>query len=364
MTGRHVGLVLIALIVLGLAALVTRLATTEYEMPVLTRVRPLTPDVIDKVVMRNDQFETVLVKKDGGEWWAGPYPVLDIRLEDLWQAAGEFDGAELTSSNPNNHALMGVSPKNATTLQFWREDELQAEFLVGDQSYAPLVEEERPLQPWSAYVRRCFLRYPDRDEVYGIFCAFPDIFGPDPARWPERRLAEIPREEVEVLTFSYPGEEFDLRADRSVWVVVSPDGAEPANLEIVQDYLQMLEFGQIFGGLLTSVEMEGLDFSEPDARLGVGAKAGAATKSVLLLFLEQPAVTESGEEELPAYYVKNAEKPYAFLLSGQRAKEVLKHKHDFFLPTPIPTRTPRPASAPTPTVPEADAPTASPTPTS
>ena len=365
MTGRHVGFVLIALILLGVAALAARLVTTEAQVPILSGVRPLAPDVIDKVVMRNDQFETILEKREGGEWWAGPYPVLDLRMKDLWQVAGKIDGAELTSNNPLNHALMGVSHKNATTLQFWRGDELQAEFLVGDQSYAPLIEEEKPIQPWSAYVRRCFVRPPDRDEVYGLFCPFPDIFGPDTDRWPERRLAEIPREEVEVLTFTYPDEEFDLRVDRSVWVVVSPIGAEPADLNVVQDYLQLLEFGQIFGSLLTPAEMEGLDFSEPDARLGVGAKAGAATKSVLLLFLEQPAVTERGEEELPAYYVKDAEKPYAYLLSGERASQVLKRRHDFFQSTPLPTRTPRPAPAPepTPAAPEAEAPTVTPTPT-
>ena len=338
MSGRQVGLVLIAVIAIGIAGLVFRVVSAGSQLPVLTGITPLTPGAVDRIVMENDEFKNVLTKNEIGEWWIGAYPVYGFRMLDLWETAAKFDGATLIADNPDNHAYMGVGEVNGTKLQFWQGDDMLEEFWVGDQSYAPLIEEERAIFPWSAYVRLCYLRPPDRDQVYAVFCPFPDIFQPDPESWPDPILAQIPPAEVETMTFSYPGDSFDLRVDRSVWMVTDEAEARPATAETVQEYLRTLEFGIVASGFLTQPEIDALDFSRPDFALGFGTKPGSTARSVLLLFVKKTGVERQlgAEEEGPGdYYVKDAEKPYAFVMGERMVELVLKSRADF-LPAPPP----------------------------
>ena len=152
-----------------------------------------------------------------------------------------FDEAELIATNPENHPVMGVSPENGTLVEFWNGDDLIEEFFVGDQQFAPIGE--RLITPWKNFVRLCFLRDPEEDDVYGIFCDFPDRFQPDPKFWKHPLITEIPRDEVESISFRYPEEEFNLRIENSVWVV-SQEGAEvgQADPEKMLELLQAVEY--------------------------------------------------------------------------------------------------------------------------
>ena len=343
MKGRQVTIVLIALIALGIAGMVVRVFSTELEEPTLTGVSPLTPDVIDKVVMRDIDGETTL-RRVGNQWMIGPYPVVQRRFDDLWETASRFDGAALIATEPVNHTLMGVSLENGTLVEFWQGEVLKEHFVVGDKVYAPVGE--KPIAPWSSTVLLCYLRHPDQDEVYAIFCQFPERVGSDPKFWSEPVIVAIPPDEVEAITYIYPEEEFDLRAVDSVWVVVGSGSQEEASTEVVDGVLEELR------QLVTSdfpplYELQGLDFGQPDVSLGVGTKEGVSARSVLLLFLE----AEDG-----AYYVKDSEKSYVYLLDEEAAGEVLKTREGF-IPTPTPT--PMPTSTPTPS----PVPTATPTPT-
>ena len=222
MGGKQVGFVFAALVILGIAALVFRLISVEPEKIVITDVAPLTEETLDKVVIRNNEFETRIEKFDG-DWQVGPYPVQRRRFEDMWATTEMFDEAELIATNPENHPVMGVSPENGTLVEFWNGDNLVEEFFVGDQQFAPIGE--RLITPWQNYVRLCYLRNPEEDDVYGIYCDFPDRFLPDPKFWKHPLITEIPRDEVESISFRYPEEDYSLRIENSVWVV-SRDGAE------------------------------------------------------------------------------------------------------------------------------------------
>ena len=238
MGGKQVGYVLIALIVLGIAGIVVRLVSAETEKSVLSGVRPLNENEIDKVVMRDADNE-VIVEKRGDRWWVGQYPVVQLKFEEMWDTAAAFNGAELIASNPDNHGLMGVSPENTTVAQFWKGDGLQEEFFVGDKQYAPIGE--KPITPWTPYARLCYLRYPDKDDVYGIFCDFPDRFTPDYRFWANPIVAEVPLDEIEVITFSYPDQRFDLKVVQSVWVIQSGGTEQQADAEKVLELLRQLE---------------------------------------------------------------------------------------------------------------------------
>ena len=321
MGGRQVGFVFAALIVLGIAALVFRFVSAEPDEIILTGVAPLSQESIDRVVIRNKEFETVIEKVDE-EWMVGPYPVQRIRFEDMWATIGLFDEAELIATNPENHPDMGVSPENGTLVEFWNQDELIEEFFVGDQQFAPIGESV--LTPWQNFVRLCYLRDPEQDDVYGIFCDFPDRFLPDPRFWKNPLITEIPRDEVEIISFKYPEEEFSLQIVNSVWII-SQDGIEigQADPQVMLELLQSIEY-LVTSDFPTDDEMRRIDFAIAEITLFVQVRSSAISKSARLLLIERD---EGG------YFVKRQGQDYAFIIDETAAPFLLKRISDL-IPDP------------------------------
>ena len=322
MGGKQVGFVFAALVVLGLAALVFRFISAEPDEILLTGVAPLSEETLDMVVIRNNEFETKIEKVDG-DWQVGPYPVQRRRFEDMWSTTQLFDEAELIATNPENHPLMGVSPENGTLVEFWNEGDLVEEFFVGDQQFAPIGE--RLITPWQNYVRLCYLRNPEEDDVYGIFCDFPDRFLPDPKFWKHPLITEIPRDEVESISFRYPEEEFNLRIENSVWVV-SQGGAEvgQADPEVMLELLQAVEY-MVTSDFPTDDELTRLNFDLADITVFIQVRTGAISRSARLLLLERD---EGG------YFVKRQGQDYAFIIDDQVAPYMLKRIANLIPPPP------------------------------
>ena len=322
MGGKQVGFVFAALVVLGLAALVFRFISAEPDEILLTGVAPLSEETLDMVVIRNNEFETKIEKVDG-DWQVGPYPVQRRRFEDMWATTQLFDEAELIATNPENHPLMGVSPENGTLVEFWNEGDLIEEFFVGDQQFAPIGE--RLITPWQNYVRLCYLRNPEEDDVYGIFCDFPDRFLPDPKFWKHPLITEIPRDEVESISFRYPEEEFNLRIENSVWVV-SQGGAEvgQADPEVMLELLQAVEY-MVTSDFPTDDELTRLNFDLADITVFIQVRTGAISRSARLLLLERD---EGG------YFVKRQGQDYAFIIDDQVAPYMLKRIANLIPPPP------------------------------
>ena len=322
MGGKQVGFVFAALVILGIAALVFRFISAEPDEILLTGVAPLTEETLDKVVIRNNEFETIIEKTDG-DWQVGPYPVQRRRFEDMWSTTQLFDEAELIATNPENHPVMGVSPENGTLVEFWNQGELIEEFFVGDQQFAPIGE--RVITPWQNYVRLCYLRNPEEDDVYGIFCDFPDRFLPDPKFWKHPLITEIPRDEVESISFRYPEEEFNLKIENSVWVV-SQDGAEvgQADPEVMLELLQVVEY-MVTSDFPTDDELARLNFDLADITMFIQVRTGAISRSARLLLLERD---EGG------YFVKRQGQDYAFVINEQVAPFILKRLANLIPPPP------------------------------
>ena len=322
MGGKQVGFVFVALVVLGIAALVFRFISAEPEKIVISDVAPLTEETLDRVVIRNNEFKTVIEKLEG-DWLVGPYPVQRRRFEDMWATTQLFDKAELIATNPENHPVMGVSPENGTLVEFWNGDNLVEEFFVGDQQFAPIGE--RLITPWQNFVRLCYLRNPEEDDVYGIFCDFPDRFLPDPKFWRHPLITEIPRDEVESISFRYPEEDYSLRIENSVWVV-SRDGAEigQADPEKMLELLQAVEY-LVTSDFPTEDEMSRLNFDLADITMFIQVRTGAISRSARLLLLERD---EGG------YFVKRQGQDYAFIIDDQIAPFILKRIADLIPPPP------------------------------
>ena len=339
MRGRQVGVVLIALIALGLAGLGVRLFSAEPELELISGVRPITEDVVDRVVIRDQENETTL-RKINGQWWAGSetyrYPAVQIKQDEFWEVVSRIDDAELISKNPENHALMGLTEEQGTWVEFYKGGELQEVFFVGDKVYAPLVEEEKPLTPWTVQARLCYLKRQNEDKVYAVYCQFPSMFDPDHQMWSDPIVAAIPREDVESVTFSYPEGEFDLKVVRSVWVVADVVSERQASIQTVQGFLEGLE-QVVTSDFTTEEDVSKLDFGKPNASIGIGTRLGATSRPVLLLFIQREF---DGDGQLQGYYVKDAEKPYVYILNQEQSEKLLIRKDGFLAePTPQPTPT-------------------------
>jgi len=318
--GKQVGYVLIAVIVLGLAGIVARLLSADADLPLLSGINALSPDTIDKVVLRDWESEVIVEKESDGSWWVEDYPATLLQLDDFWDAAQRFDGAELIATKRSSHATMGVSPEFGTVVQLWRGEDLVDQFIVGDKQFVGKSEEEAFFL-WSVYARKCYLRHRDSDEVYAIYCEVPDKFSTRLNRWKYSLIADMPSSDIEAFTFTYPDDQFDIRLLDSVWVVQTGDVAQQAVQEEVHGILRQLDRGLGTTRFPTAEEVEGLDWSRPDILVGVGTKPGASTSSLLLLFLRK-----DGEGAQGGFYVKGAENSWVHFLDDQDVEPLLKSR--------------------------------------
>lgn len=312
MKGKQVGYVLILVIVVGIVGLGARLVTTETEVPVLSGLRALTAENIDRVIIRDWENEVTLIRREDGTWWSDNNPVVQLKLEEFWDTAGRIEGAELVANNPDSHQEMGVSQEFATLVQFWKGGELQEEFLVGDKDFVG-KSAETAFFLWDVYVRLCYLRQFDRDEVYSVHCSFPRQFDPRSRFWKDPMILQVPREDVGGITFAYPEGQFDLQVIDSVWMVGSGGERVRAGVTMTQDLLKRLEF-LVARDFPTQEQQAELDFGQPDITLGVSTKPGSESPSALLLFLE-------GEDG--GYWVKHAERPFVYFLNSRDVEQLL-----------------------------------------
>ena len=343
MKSRQLSYVLVALIALGVVALVARLVSTESGADLLGGLSLLTPESVDKVVIGDSRTEATLTRVDG-QWLVGRYPAHPVKQDEMWQAAQEFDGAQLVAISPQSHAQMGVSQENGTLVQFWRGDQLLERFVVGDKIIARVGNVEH--NPWTPSVQLCYLRHGDGNEVYGIFCPFPNRFDPEPTSWAEPIVA-MPSDDVKIVRWTYPDREFYLHRSEpaavltdfevgEVWSVVLGNTFEPALNEEVDKLL--VEFQDLLpSALLNDEEEGGLDFSRPDVTVKIEPKEESDSEAVLLLFLDR------GDG---SYYVKDSAKPYAYLLSRGGAGKILKGADEIIYAAP--PGTPEVRQIPTP----------------
>ncbi len=316
MNSNQIGILLIAVIVIGLAGVGWRLVSTvETEEQELTGVGTLTRDAIDRVVLQDVESQATIVKStEGDEWTINAFPVVADALDAMWETAEKFNGAGLVAINSGSHNRMGVSEQTGTRVQFFSGEAMVEDFYIGDKTRVSAGEQE--YQPWSTFVAHCFLRRPGDENVYGVFCGSPDRFSADISDWGQRLLYDIPLQQVGPMTFSYADDSFTLSVIDSNWTITS-DGREPepAESEIARQILTSLR--RIEANRLPNLdEAAGVDFTNPEVVVQVETSATSEIEAKTILFV--PAGNEEGE-----YYVKEASEPYVYVINDFKAERIL-----------------------------------------
>ena len=302
MKSRQVGLVLMALIAVGLAGLIIRAVSSGSDEVVLSGLLPLSEEIIDKVVLKSGESQAELVRV-GNTWLVGTHEAFPFKVDQLWDAVSDLDGAQLIATNPDNHPRMGVTKEDGTTVYFYLGPSLQEQFIVGEAKPDVLL---------------CYLRRAGKDDVYGIPCPLRRTFDPDPDGWRNPIVVAIPRRDVESVTFTYPDEEFVLKRSEGDWVVVVGGEEKLADLFQVDGVLTALEV-MVARGFATDAEAKGLEFDAPDASLRVVTKEGASSPTTRLRFIRRDDIS---------YYARTPVQATVFVLDERITGALLKGSAD------------------------------------
>ena len=305
MGSKQVGYVLIALIVIGVAGLLLRLIAAGSSELTLEGILPVSPDVIDRVTIAAPSGSEARLEKINDIWQVEREEAFVPKLNQLWTAASDIDGAQLVARNPANHGQMGVQEGQGINVAFWLGEFKQEEFIVGK---------------WTQEVRLCYLRKPARSEVYAIPCPFGNIFDSSADGWRNPIVASIPRDAIESIEFDYPQEDFVLRRVERGWLAENAEVSEPANVFAVNAVLGTLE-GFVAGGFAPEQEAENLDFTGPEGisiRIITTEDSGYPTTRVRLLPRDDISL-----------YAKTPRRSNVFLIDIRAAAGLLLSLDDF-----------------------------------
>lgn len=305
MGSKQVGYVLIALIAIGVAGIVLRLIAAGSSELTLEGILPVSPDVIDQVTITAPTGNEARLEKINEIWQIDREEAFLPKLNQLWTAASDIDGAQLVARNPANHARMGVQEGQGVNVSFWLGEFKQEEFIVGR---------------WTQEVRLCYLRKPARDEVYAIPCPYGNIFDSSADGWRNPVVASIPRDAIAAIEFEYPEERFALRRVERGWLAESADISEPANVFAMNAVLGTLE-GFIASGFAPESETENLDFTAPGSisvRIVTTEDSGFPTTRIRLLPRDDISL-----------YAKTPRRPNVFLMDARAVAGLLLSLDDF-----------------------------------
>ena len=305
MGSKQVGYVLIALIAIGVAGIVLRLIAAGSSELTLEGILPVSPDVIDQVTITAPTGNEARLEKINEIWQIDREEAFLPKLNQLWTAASDIDGAQLVARNSANHVRMGVQEGQGINVSFWLGEFKQEEFIVGR---------------WTQEVRLCYLRKPARDEVYAIPCPFGNIFDSSADGWRNPVVASIPRDAIAAIEFEYPEEQFALRRVERGWLAESADISEPANVFAMNAVLGTLE-GFIASGFAPESETENLDFTAPGSisvRIVTTEDSGFPTTRIRLLPRDDISL-----------YAKTPRRPNVFLMDARAVAGLLLSLDDF-----------------------------------
>ncbi len=283
MKSRQVGFVLMALVAVGIAALVFRIVSTESEAVILEGLLQVSEQASDRILVEGGDSYTELQRYGDSEqaaWFVDDQPVFQPIMQQFWLAVSDIYDAQLVSNNPNNHARIGVADGDSIAVSFFQDrGALQEKFFIGE---------------WKRDVRLCYVRRAGQDETYGIPCPYGNVFDPNPDNWKNPLITSVQLTEIAEIQYTYPDEAFVLRPSEdglewNVFTEAAPEGAavNPAALNAIIGSLR----GVVASGFADDDESEELNFTAPDATVRVITREGAPTPSTRLRFLVRDDLT-------------------------------------------------------------------------
>ena len=311
MKSKQVGYVLMALIVVGIAGLIFRVAARTGPENTLAGLVQVSPEASDKISITSDDSEAELVRlgdeTTGFVWFIDDQQVFGPKLDQFWLAVSDLYSAQLVAENPKSQTRMGIADGQGVEVSFFRDRRsLQERFIIGT---------------WKPDVRLCYVRRAGHDEVYGVPCPQGNIFDPNPDGWKNPVVAAIPPGDIATVEFSYLDEQFLLTVSPDdEWVIVGIDGnatpAHPLAVNSVFASLQVL----VSSGFAEEDEADELNFAVPDAMVRVITKQGATTPTIRLRFLVRDDNT---------MYLTIPTQSTVFIVDRQSVGGLLLRKDDF-----------------------------------
>ena len=292
MRSRQVGAVLVVLVAALILGLTLRLMSAGSDEETLSGLLPITPDVVDRVLIRTADDKVEIVKF-GNTWRMGTYLAWEPKLAQFFSKVSEFDGARLIANNPASHSRMGVAADNAVEVSFFLGGAQQERFQVSSK--------------WSPDVQLCYFRRQNADEVYGVSCQISDLFDANIDGWRDPIVLTMTRGQIESVNFRVEGKEFVIRVSGPAPAVISDDitaPVDPLQLEILYRSLE----GMVANGFVPEDEAAELDFDRPDASVRVITRTGAVLPRTRLLFLKR----DDGN-----YNVRNTGRPAIYIVDGR-----------------------------------------------
>ena len=307
------------IVMIALIATLSRVGFTENESVIIMgNLNPLNRETVDKIIIKDTVNQTTITK-GGLDWRVGNYPVVFDGFEEMWEVVSNFPTSRLISNNESNHSLMGVTESNSTSVEFYNDGTLVEQFFIGDKVYAPMPDEQNVYTPWTSMSRMCYIRKPNTNEVYGVFCQYPDRFNPKPEMWAEPTILKIPVDEIESIIYRYPEKEFQIKIlPNNQWIIIEESGPSIADVNSTNNLLS--EFSQ----LVTSdfpkpQDINNLDLSAPSIIISVIAKPNSGSESADLFLFEK--IQEQGS----SYYIKNRINDWVYYIDPITSSSILKH---------------------------------------
>ncbi len=297
----------VVLAAIAVAGLVGRFVTAGSDELSLEGLLPITPDVVDEVTLE-DGGEQTTIRRQNNEWLlvtGRTEPAFDRRLAVFWNAVLLVDGAQLIARNPANHELMGVDDAQGVRVGFYLGDALQEELVFST--------------VWTEEAQLCYVKRPRGDEVYGVPCGFDQIFDPSPYSWRNPIIAQLPRDQLDSMTFAYQDDVFVVRRSGPGWVIEADGQQFTANPLQVETMLQLAEF-VVAQGFVHDEEAGAVDFSSPHAEITATTAPGSQLGGVNLRFLK---VSED------TYYVQRQGSDDVYLVDGPTVDALLRPREGY-----------------------------------
>ena len=297
----------VVLAAIAVAGLVGRFVTAGSDELSLEGLLPISPDVVDEVTLESGEERTT-IRRQNNEWLlvtGRTEPAFDRRLAVFWNAVLLVDGAQLIARNPANHELMGVDDAQGVRVGFYLGEALQEELVFSN--------------VWTEEAQLCYVRRPRGDEVYGVPCGFDQIFDPSPYSWRDPIIAQLPRDQLDSMTFAYQDDVFVVRRSGPGWVIEADGQQFTANPLQVETMLQLVEF-VVAQGFVHDDQVSEFDFSVPFAEVTATTAPGSGLGGVNLLFLQ-------GSENV--YYVKRQGSEDIYLVDGPTVDALLRPRDGY-----------------------------------
>ena len=307
MQGRQVLLVFVILAAIAVAGLAGRFILAGSDELTLEGLLPIAPEVVDEVTLEGGGELTTL-RRQNDQWLLvgeRAEPAFAQRLAVFWRTVNLTPGAQLVARNPANHARMGVDDDRGVRVSFYLDDALQEELV-----FSPV---------WSEDAQLCYVRRPRGNEVYGVPCGYPQIFNPSPYSWRDPIIAQLPRDALDALTFTYPDDAFVLRRSGPGWIVEADGQQFTSDPLQVETMLQIVSF-VVALDFVEDDRAADIDFGSPDAQLTASTVAGSELGGVTLLFLK------AGEN---VYYVKREGADAVYIVDAATVDTLLRPREGY-----------------------------------